>query len=110
MLKSSVLEKKAIEAGSRNIRAIPHSLALGIYKGTLQDLPEYLDTRDRRKLSFQSLRTVQGDVLEINQGLRTMTKSQERDQVSSFEGVLENLRDARDHLQVALGMFHLGEA
>jgi hypothetical protein len=59
-------------------------------------LAEYLDTRDRRKLSFQSLKTVQGDVLEINQGLRTMTKSQERDQVSSFEGVLENLPDARD--------------
>lgn len=97
MLKSSVLEQKAIAAGMQNIRGIPPSLALGIYKSTLQDLEEYLDTGDRRKLSFQSLQTVQDDVLEMIQGLRTMTKSQERDQVSSFEGVLENLPDARDH-------------
>ncbi len=113
ILQHSMLQQKAATRNVSNISRIPADAQVDLFCETLKELEEYLDTGDLRKLTETSLGVIRDDVLEIIKGLRNLQGSHNMGLVRSFDGILQNLRVARDGLQTSLAMFdasgHLNE-
>ncbi|SRR6266511_1590596 len=107
IITSSILQQKADKRNVKKIAKAPYAVQVGIYRDTLSDLEGYLDTSDLRKLTSKSLKVIRDDILEIIKGVRDLRTTIPPGYVRSLDGTLEELRLARDAMQVALGMFNL---
>ena len=103
---TSVLRAKAIRRDVRNIARADPDVQVAIFRDTLVYLEKYLDTGDLRKLSPRSLGFILDDILKIIERFRDLKPKLDIGTFGSVDGVLEKLRDARDKVQVALGMFN----
>jgi hypothetical protein len=104
---TSILREKATKRDIKKISGAPPEIQIAIFQETLVDLEKYLDTGDLRKLNGKSLGIIRDDTLKIIDGLRDLRPRLMTGTVRSLDGTLDKLRDARDNLQVALGMFDL---
>jgi hypothetical protein len=102
---ASILREKATKRDVKNIARAQPNVQVAIFKDTLVHLEKYLDTGDLRRLSPKSLGLIRDDILKIIDHLRELKPKLAVGIVGSADGILENLRDARDSLQVASGMF-----
>jgi hypothetical protein len=105
MLSSSVLVAKAAERSIPTIARASPEIQLALFKDTLADLEDYLDTGDLSKLNEISLGIIRNDILEIIRGVRSLSPQLSLRIVSSVEGILENLRLARDNIQFAIDLY-----
>ncbi len=105
VVNSSILNDKANSKRVENLRNAPNRILLDIYQATLKDIDAYLDTSDLRRLTSKSLAIIRNDLLEIISGIRAIPTSDAARRIKTIDGVLEELRLARDLIQVALGMF-----
>ncbi len=103
---SSILRAKAARRNLPKIAKAPYDVQFAVYRETLVDLERYLDVGDQRKLNARSLGIIRDDVLEIISGVRDLRTSAPLGTYNSLDGTLEWLRQARDCLQIALGMFN----
>lgn len=114
ILQNSMLREKAAKRNIENISSSPVDIQIVVFRETLAELEEYLDTGDLRKLNAKSLGVIRDDVLEIIRGLRNLQGRLEIGHVRSLDGALGELRFARDELQTSLVMLdisnHLNEA
>ena len=107
VITTSVLRQKADKRSVQKISKAPYAIQVGIYRDTLNDLEGYLDTSDLRKLTSKSLKIIRDDILDIIKGVRNLRTIIPTGYVRSLDGTLEELRLARDSIQIALGMFNL---
>lgn len=107
VITASILQSKASTRNVKKIANAAYAIQLDIYRETLNDLDDYLDTSDLRKLTAKSLKVIRDDILQIIAGSRDMRGKIPPGSVKSLDGALEELRLARDAMQVALGMFNL---
>lgn len=104
VITTSILQRKADRRNIRKITKAPATIQVEIYRETLNDLESYLDTSDLRKLTLRSLRVIRDDILEIIKGIRGLRTTLLPGYVKSLDGALDELRLARDSIQVAFGM------
>jgi hypothetical protein len=105
VISSSVLSAKAAELSIHTIARASPEIQLALFKETLADLEDYLDTGDLSKLNEVSLAIIRNDILEIIRGVRSLSPQLSFRIVSSVEGILENLRLARDNIQFAIDLY-----
>ena len=106
---TSILQEKAKKRNISNIAMAPLDIQLAIFQETLTAFNDFFDTGDLRKLTRASLAFIVNDILSIIKGLLDLTAKSRLDHskyLLSVDHVLEELRNARDHLQIALGMFN----
>ena len=102
---TSILKEKATRRKVPNIAKAPQDIQIAIYRETLTDLENYLDTGDLRKLSKKSLGIIRDDVLDTIKGIRDLRSKPLPPTVNSLDGTLDRLRKAKINLQVAIGKF-----
>jgi hypothetical protein len=107
VISTSTLKQRAEARNYRKIAKAPSDIQVEIFRETLSDLDNYLDTSDLRMLTSRSLKIIRDDILEIIKGTRNLRGKISLDTVRSLDGALDELRLARDSMQVALGMFNL---
>ena len=105
MLQQSLLQQKARERGFFNLSTVPHKDLLALYKDTLKELDIYLDTGDLRKLTPNAVGYIKQDILDMIGGMREIPLSEQKERIISRDGILNNLRLARDNLQTTHGLF-----
>ena len=105
VVSTSILIDKATKYSIRNISRASPDIQLAIFRETMADLENYLDTNDTRKLTTRSLGIIRDDVLQTIAGIRDLRPRLIQGTVNSTDATLEKLRIARDNLQVAIGMF-----
>jgi len=105
VLRQSILQQKVRDAGFTSIQAAPHSSLLTMCQSTLKELEKYLDTGDLRQLTYSSLGIMKQDLLDIISSLREVPLTEQKEKIRTMDGILNNLRLARDNLQTAHGMF-----
>lgn len=105
VITTSVLRQKADKRNVKNIAKASYDIQLAIYRETLVDLDDYLDTSNLLKLTSTSLNVIRDDILEIIKGIRDLRVTIRLGHVKSVDGTLEELRLARDAIQVAVTMF-----
>jgi hypothetical protein len=105
VIRSSVLQQKARENKVDDIEEASPRIRLAIYKSTIADLEDYLDTGDLGKLTAKALGVIKDDILEMIRGFRSLNGKITVGTVTSFEGLLESLRDSRENVQDALDFF-----
>src|SRR5574341_2483033 len=105
---TSILQRKIEKHLKKNVKTT-HDIRLVIFRETLRDLDGYLDTSDLLKLTSTSLQVIRDDILEIIKGFRAVKVKVPLSPVSSLDGALEELRLARDTIQVALKMLNPNE-
>jgi hypothetical protein len=109
IISTSILRDKATKRDVKNISKAPSEIQIALYKETLIDLEDYLDTGDLGKLTEKSLGVIRDDILEIIKGFRSLSSRLLTGTVNSIDGILENLRDARDNIQNAIDFFKQGK-
>lgn len=108
VVKSSILQEKSKKISVRGAKNTTGA-TMKVFKETLKDLEEYLDTNNLRKLSEKSLTIILDDILEIIKGLRKITPSTALEFTTTLDGMLEKLRDARDSIQHAIDLLNKGK-
>jgi hypothetical protein len=102
-VQTSILKEKSKKisiSGTKNTI----SVMMKVFKETIKDLEEYLDTSNLGKLSEKSLTIILDDVLEIIKRLRNLDSNTALEYATTLDGLLENLRDARDAIQHAIDL------
>lgn len=105
VISTSILRQKAEKSKYKSLARAPHEGQLAIFRATLRDLDSYLDTSELQKLRPTSLKFILNDILEVIKGVRDIKEKVAVSPVDSLEGTLEELRLARDSIQVAQKMF-----
>ena len=101
VISNSVLQTRTEKRKYKSIGQAPHSIQLEVFRETLRDLDDYLDTSDLLKLTSKSLAVIRDDILEIIKGLRALKPNIPLGTVKSLDGTLDELRQARDAVQTA---------
>lgn len=99
VISTSVLQIKVEKRKYKSIAQAPHLIQLEIFRETLRELDDYLDTSDLLKLTSRSLSVIRDDLLAIIKGLRAMKMKLALGTIKSLDGTLEELRHARDAIQ-----------
>lgn len=103
---SSLLREKAAKRNIKNIAKSSFDIQIAVFRETLTDLEKYLDVGDLRQLTPNSLGVILSDLLEIIDGFRNSRNQSHSITIKSIDGTLDKLRQARNSLQVAIGMFN----
>jgi len=101
---SSILENKAIEH-KINLRKASDAVLLNLYRETLIEIESFLDMGDVRNLTEKNVDIILDDVVSIIEGLRSIQSGGYR-----FARALAELRNARDELTVAQGLYVKGRS
>ena len=96
----SKLDEQAKKLGINLNQPMSTAERVRLYKSTLAAIDMLLDTKDSRILSQSALTNLIRDVLEVIEGMRRISK-RDLGRGGSVDGVLANLRMARDELYVA---------
>ena len=96
----SNLEEQAKKLGINLNQSMSAAERVRLYKSTLAAIDVLLDTKDSRVLSQSALTILIRDILEVIEGMRGISK-RDLGKGGSVDGVLTNLRMARDELYVA---------
>lgn len=105
VISTSILRQRAQKSKYKSLAKSPHVIQLDIFRETLRDLDSYLDTSELLKLTPRSLKFILDDVLEIIKGVREIKEKNPVGSVNSLEGTLDELRLARDAIQVGQKVF-----
>lgn len=105
VINTSVLEANARRRNVRVLSKAEPDVQVAICRNTLVYLEKYLDTGDLRRLNSNSLGLILEDIRTIIDRFRELKSKLDVGTYGSIDGILEKLRDARDKLWVAIGMF-----
>jgi uncharacterized membrane protein len=106
-LEHSILAQKALAKDIQNIYVESINKQVDLFKETLIDLEEYLDTGDLSLLTESSLEVIKIDILELIKGFRNIQNQKYNgifNLVKTIDGILEKLRLARNNIFVLVKM------
>jgi hypothetical protein len=104
---TSILEEKAKKRKVSNISIASPDIQVALFREALVSFNDFFDTGDLRRLSAHSFRFIVNDILRIIKGILELRRRSQLGYFRSSESVLEYLRNARDNLQIANGMFDI---
>lgn len=103
MSRFSIIQQKLRETGS-DLNKVSDPQKLMVYFDTLKVIEEMLLETDARKFTESSLEVVINDLSAIIMGINGFKQSTVSRNIPSIEGVIFNLRSARNELYVASDM------
>lgn len=112
MFENSVLLLKANKESIEEVYKEPFDEQISVFRETLEDLEEYLDTGDLARIKLKPLQVIKTDLLWIIKGFREIQSSSQPEfftYVESVDKILESLRSAKIIVFEVEGMFTGGE-
>lgn len=109
MFDESILLRKAGKKSVEEVYREPLEKQISLFRDTLQDLEEHLDTADLARIKLKAVQVIKNDLLNIIKGFRGLQQSQPAEvftYVESVDKILDSLRPAKNVVLEMEGMFH----